>query len=91
MNWANPEFYSRWQMPWGVMPFAATLGMLTVGILFLILVAWTLVWKGMALWKAAREGHKGWFVALLIINTMGILEILYIYIFSKKSPPTNDQ
>jgi hypothetical protein len=52
---------------------------------FILLAAiWSLVWKGMALWKAARQGSKGWFVALLIVNTLGILEILYLYVFSKK-------
>jgi len=56
-----------------------------IGGLFLsVLILWTLVWKGMALWKAARHGHKIWFVALLLINTAGLLEILYIYFFSKK-------
>jgi hypothetical protein len=91
MHWANPDFYSRLQMPWGVMPMVATFGVLTVGILFFVLVVWTIAWKGMALWKAAREGHKGWFIALLIINTAGILEILYIYIFSKKSSSVNKE
>jgi len=52
------------------------------GLLFL----WVIFWKGLALWKAARLGHKGWFVALLIINTAGILDILYIYFFSRKDP-----
>jgi len=51
--------------------------------LFLIL-AWTLPWKGMALWKAGRNSQKGWFVALLVINTLAILEIIYIFYFSKK-------
>lgn len=50
----------------------------------ILALAWILPWKGVALWKAARAGHRGWFVALLIINTLAILEILYIYIFSKK-------
>jgi len=49
-----------------------------------ILVLWVLPWKGVALWKAARRKDKWWFVALLIINSLGILEILYIYIFSKR-------
>ncbi|OGD67812.1 hypothetical protein A3F08_01455 [Candidatus Berkelbacteria bacterium RIFCSPHIGHO2_12_FULL_36_9] len=49
-----------------------------------ILVIWSLIWKGIALWKAARYGDKAWFVALLIINTVGILEIFYIYVFSKR-------
>jgi len=49
-----------------------------------ILVLWTLPWKGVALWKAAKNSHKGWFVAILVINTLAILEILYIFYFSKK-------
>ena len=48
-----------------------------------LLIAWLLYWKGAALWKAARENNLGWFIALLIIQTLGILEILYIYVFSK--------
>lgn len=47
-------------------------------------VFWSLFWKGLALWKSARQGDRGWFIALLIINTLGMLEILYIYVFSKR-------
>ncbi len=45
---------------------------------------WTLPWKGVALWKSARQNEKWWFIALLVINTVGLLEILYIFVFSKK-------
>lgn len=55
--------------------------------LILLAVAWTLPWKGVALWKAARNGHQRWFIFLLILNTLAILEILYIFVFSKKKPP----
>lgn len=48
------------------------------------ILLWSLVWKGFALWRAARRGEKGWFVALLVINTLGILEILYLFVFSRK-------
>ncbi len=51
--------------------------------LFLILVVWELIWKGIALWKAAREDQKYWFIAILILNTVGILPILYIFVFKK--------
>ena len=62
--------------------------LLSTPILILIL-AWTLPWKGIALWKAARNSHKGWFIALLVVNTLAILEIIYIFYFSKKkSEPT---
>jgi len=52
--------------------------------LFLIML-WTLPWKGVALWKAARNDHKKWFVALFLLNTLAILEIIYIFYFGKKN------
>ncbi len=52
-------------------------------IVFLIIL-WMLVWKGIALWKSARNNHKKWFVALLILNTFGILEMIYIFIFGRR-------
>ncbi len=51
--------------------------------LFSPIVVWTLVWKGLALWKSARREDKVWFIVLLVLNTFGILEIFYIYLFSK--------
>ncbi|MDI3540155.1 MAG: hypothetical protein PWP14_887 [Methanolobus sp.] len=51
--------------------------------LILILALWELVWKGIALWKAARNEQKYWFIAMLILNTAGILPILYIFFFQK--------
>ncbi len=54
-------------------------------LIFIILVMlWTIPWKGVALWKSAKKNHKAWFVVMLIVNTLAILEILYIYVFSKK-------
>jgi len=52
--------------------------------LLLLLGLWTLPWKGVALWKAARNTHKWWFIALLVINTLAVLEIIYIFIFSRR-------
>jgi hypothetical protein len=52
-------------------------------VLFVILLIWSSVWKFLALWKSARKNSVGWFVLFAIINTMGILEILYIFIFSE--------
>jgi hypothetical protein len=49
-----------------------------------LLVLWTLPWKGVALWKAAKNSHKWWFIVLLVVNTLGILEILYIFVFSER-------
>jgi len=52
--------------------------------LILLIIVWCLPWKGVALWKASRKGDKWWFIALLVVNTLAILEILYIFVFSKK-------
>jgi len=52
--------------------------------IILLIALWTLPWKGVALWKSARNAQKGWFIALLILNTLAILEITYIFYFSKK-------
>jgi uncharacterized membrane protein len=49
------------------------------------LLVWSLFWKGWALWLAARNGSKPWFIALLIVNTVGILDIIYIFAFGKKA------
>lgn len=82
--WDN--FFQSWTMPLvgGVL---IALG----GFLIALVALWTIFWKGMALWKSARLGHKYWFVALLVINTLGVLEILYIYFWSKKAKPANKE
>jgi methionyl-tRNA synthetase len=49
----------------------------------MLLALWSLVWKGLALWHAGRRGEPWWFVALLLINTLGILEIIYLFWFAK--------
>ena len=53
--------------------------------IFGLLLIWSIYWKGMALWKSAHKNDTIWFVVMLIVNTVGILEILYIYFFSKKT------
>jgi hypothetical protein len=54
-------------------------------VLMSIILVWTLVWKGLALWKSARRKSPIWFIIFLVVNTVGILEILYIFVFSKMS------
>jgi len=53
---------------------------------FIITIVWVLPWKGYALWTAARSSHNKWFIALLIVNTFAILEIIYIFCVAKKKP-----
>lgn len=56
-----------------------------------LVILWTLPWKGVALWTTANKKAKGWFIALLILNTLGILEILYIFVFSKMKKQTMEK
>ena len=49
----------------------------------LVAIAWSFVWKLLALWKSARKGSVVWFIVLALVNTLGILEILYIFVFSE--------
>lgn len=52
--------------------------------ILLLAIIWTLIWKGVALWKAGQNGHKSWFIVLLLLNTLGILDIVYIVWFAQK-------
>ena len=53
--------------------------------ILILLVLWTIPWKAYAVWLAVRHNHKKWFVALLLLNTVAILEIFYIFKIAKKS------
>jgi hypothetical protein len=48
------------------------------------LYIWSLFWKGIALWRAAHYKQRNWFVVMLVLNTIGILELIYLFRFSKK-------
>lgn len=43
-----------------------------------------LVLKGFALWKSAQAKHQWWFIAMLILNTFGILPVVYLLFFQKE-------
>jgi len=69
------NYFSTMISQWGIPSWA-----------FCILAAifvWTYVWKLLALWKAATKKSVVWFIVLALVNTVGILEILYIFVFSK--------
>lgn len=48
-----------------------------------LVLMWALVWKGFALWKAANRQQLSWYIILLIFNTMGLLEIAYIFYLNR--------
>jgi len=43
-----------------------------------VLAVWELIWKGIALWKAAKNNDTVWYVAIIVINTVGLLPIIYL-------------
>ncbi len=47
------------------------------------LIVWSMIWKGWSLWVAGNKKDKFWFVLLFIVNTLGILEMTYIFVISK--------
>lgn len=55
------------------------------------IIIWSFIWKGLALWRAARLKQVGWYVALLLINTVGIFEIIYLIVTRKKYQEINEE
>jgi len=56
-----------------------------------LLAIWTIPWKGIALWKAAKNNHRIWFIVILILNTLAILDIIFIVFFSKEKNEEEDE
>jgi NADH:ubiquinone oxidoreductase subunit 6 (subunit J) len=65
-------------------PFGPALFMTIIPII-IVVALWVVAIKGLALWHAARESQKWWFIALLVINTLGILEVIYLVWFRPKN------
>lgn len=57
--------------------------------ILLPLIIWATIWKGLALWRAARLNQVAWYIALLIINTIGVFEIIYLIATNKKYKESN--
>src|SRR5690242_10681366 len=58
-------------------------GGVAIALLFLVIALWSLVWKTLAVWHAARNKQRIWMVVLLLVNTVGVLEIIYLAWFRK--------
>ena len=57
----------------------AGLSVIFIAIFFIVVAL-----KGYSLWTAAKRDEKWWFIILLVVNTMGILELIYLYFIAKK-------
>lgn len=61
--------------------------MLTPNVLYWWLVpllTWSAIWKGIALWKCGRKNQIVWFLIILVLNTAGILPIIYLLFFQRR-------
>ncbi len=61
---------------------------LELGSWWVVISLWEMVWKGLAMWRSAKNDQKYWFIAVFIFNTIGILPIMYLYFFSRKKMQT---
>ena len=53
-------------------------------IILLPLIIWETIWKAFGLWHSARDNKKVWFILILILNTMGILPMVYLFLIRKR-------
>lgn len=63
--------------------FGTGMGVTVFSLGMLALIMWSFVWKGLALWHSAKRKEPWWFIAILLINTAGILEIIYLFAVAK--------
>lgn len=55
-----------------------------INILTVVIIFWSLAWKCYSAWLAANRREKKWFVALVVFNTVGILDMIYVFFIAKK-------
>lgn len=48
-----------------------------------VIFLWSIILKGLALWRSSKFNQRYWFIAILILNTVGILELIYLFGFAK--------
>jgi methionyl-tRNA synthetase len=53
-------------------------------LIVLLVVVWSCLWKGIALWKAARRDQIGWYVVLLLAPLFGALEMFYVFVVAPR-------
>ncbi|MEM5772991.1 MAG: DUF5652 family protein [Candidatus Aenigmatarchaeota archaeon] len=58
---------------------------LVFNFLVFFLLIWSLFWKAWALWTVGMRKEKNWFIILFLLNTVGILEIIYLLTILKKA------
>jgi MFS family permease len=54
-----------------------------LGFIFILAIV-DVALKGWGMWRAARLEKLGWFIALLIINSMGILPVIFLLLTNEE-------
>ena len=76
MMYSNFDYPHLWGFGIGAM---LGLGIFTIA-LFVALIAL----KGYSLWIASKRNEPVWFIILLVVNTAGILELIYLYFVANR-------
>jgi len=59
---------------------------------YLIVIALVdLVLRGITLWRSAKASQKYWFIALLVVNSLGLLPLAYLIINRQKPAAVSTQ
>jgi hypothetical protein len=59
--------------------FGLSIWIQTHPLLFVLVVLWSIFWAGLAFWHSAKRGQFWWFFIFLIVHTLGLLEIIYLF------------
>ena len=53
--------------------------------LIAVIAIWDMIWKGFALWRASKNNDQNWFIAMIVIISVGILPIIYLLMHKSDS------
>ncbi len=62
----------------------------TLAIILAVISVWEIIWKGFGLWAAGRNRQPWWFVAMLVLNSIGIIPIIYLFFFQPEEAEAQD-
>ncbi len=49
-----------------------------------VVALWDGFWKAVGLWYALKNHQRNWFIAVFLINSIGILPLVYLKFYQKK-------
>jgi hypothetical protein len=55
--------------------------------LLITLVLVDVALRGYSLWKAAKNNQSTWFIALFLLNSLGLIPLVYVAFFQKNKNP----